>query len=46
MINLKFYNSLLSTQAEALAEITIENKEVSSTKSFRSNISPCGKSLT
>ena len=35
----------MSTKAEAFAQLTIENKEVSPGKSLTLDISPCGKSL-
>ena len=40
-----FNESLLSIQAEAFEQLTIENKVVSSAKSLTSDISPFGKSL-
>ena len=37
--------SLLSTEAKAFKQLTIENNEVSSEKGLTSDISRCGKSL-
>ena len=40
-----FGKSLLSSEAEVFAKLTIENKEVSSAKILTSGSSLCGKSL-
>ena len=40
-----YHQKPLSAEAEAFAQLTTENKKVSSTKSLASDISPCRKSL-
>ena len=40
-----FNKSLLSTEAEAFDQLTVENKEVSSVKCLTLDINACGKSL-